>query len=115
MMSVGSSFAAVCSASIREDERAAVLDALRSTGRTIVDLGFDQVLGFAGNLLELRSSDGGRVIAISQRAFDCLLPEQRDMLQGSGRIVSAAIPTIETLGGGSVRCMLAELFLPRKH
>jgi hypothetical protein len=115
MMSVGSSFAAVCSASIREDERAAVLDALRSTGRTIVDLGFDQVLGFAGNLLELRSSDGGRVIAISQRAFDCLLPEQRDTLQGSGRIVSAAIPTIETLGGGSVRCMLAELFLPRKH
>lgn len=114
MMSVGTSFAVVCSASIREDERAGVLDALRSTGRTVVDLSFEQMLGFAGNLLELRSGEGGRVVAISQRAIDVLQPEQREILRGDGRIVSAAIPTIETLGGGSVRCMLAEVFLPRK-
>ena len=114
MMSVGTSFAAVCSASIREDERAAVIDSLRSGGRAIVDLSFEQMLEFAGNLLELRNAGGERVIALSQRAFEALSPQQLEALQGSGRIVAAAIPTIETLGGGSVRCMLAEVFLPRK-
>lgn len=114
MMSVGTSFAVVCSASIRDDERGGVLDALRSSGRTIVDLDFEQMLGFAGNLLELRSEAGRQVVAISQRAFEVLRPEQREILQREGSIVPAAIPTIETLGGGSVRCMLAEVFLPRK-
>jgi hypothetical protein len=88
---------------------------LRSTGRTVVDLGFEQMNAFAGNLLELQSASGERVVAISQRAFTALSSEQRATLQGhADRIVAAAIPTIETLGGGSVRCMLAEVFLPRK-
>jgi hypothetical protein len=115
MMSVGTSFAAVCSASIREDERAAVIGALRSTGRTVIDLGFEQMSAFAGNLLELRSASGERVVALSQRALAALSPAQRSTLQGhADRIVAADIATIETLGGGSVRCMLAEVFLPRK-
>lgn len=115
LMSVGTRFAAVCADCIREDERAAVLDALRSTGHTIVDLSTAQMANFAGNMLELGTSAGESIVAMSNRARDALSPLQRDLIrEHAGPIVSAPIPTIETLGGGSVRCMLAEIHLPRK-
>jgi hypothetical protein len=115
LMSVGERFAAVCLSAIREDEREGVLNQLRSTGRTVIDLSMEQMNAFAGNMLELGSSHGGSVVAMSQRACDALTAEQRAALESSaGPIVAADIPTIERLGGGSVRCMLAELHLPKK-
>ncbi|HEX4971577.1 MAG TPA: arginine deiminase-related protein [Burkholderiales bacterium] len=115
LMCVGTRFAAVCSACIREDERAAVIDALRTTGHSIVDLSMEQLAAFAGNMLELRSARAGGVVAMSTRARDSLSPQQRGLIeQHAGPIVAAPIPTIETLGGGSVRCMLAEIHLPKK-
>lgn len=115
LMSVGERFAAICSSAIREDARDGVLRQLRSTGRTVVDLSLEQMSAFAGNILELGSSLTGSVVAMSERARDALTAEQRASLESSaGPIVAAAIPTIETLGGGSVRCMLAELHLPKK-
>ena len=115
LMSVGERFAAVCSSAIREDERSAVLDQLRGTGRAIVDLSLEQMNAFAGNMLELGSSLTGSVLAMSERARAALTAEQQQALQSnSGPIVAAPIPTIERLGGGSVRCMLAEVHLPRK-
>jgi hypothetical protein len=115
LMSVGERFAAVCTSSIREDERAAVLDMLQKSGRAIVELTLEQMAGFAGNMLELGSSRTGSVIAMSERARDVLTPDQRKTLESSaGAIVATAIPTIERLGGGSVRCMLAEVHLPKK-
>lgn len=116
LMSVGDKFAAICSESIREDERAAVLDTLRTSGHAILDLTLKQVEHFAGNMLELRSASGDSVVAMSTRALNALTPAQQEFLQAhSGRLVAAPIPTIETLGGGSVRCMLAEVHLPRKR
>ncbi|HEY0681384.1 MAG TPA: arginine deiminase-related protein [Steroidobacter sp.] len=115
LMSVGERFAAVCLNAIREDEREGVVNQLRGTGRAIVELSLDQMNAFAGNMLELASSLTGSVVAMSQRARDALTAEQRATLEASsGPIVTAAIPTIERLGGGSVRCMLAELHLPSK-
>jgi hypothetical protein len=115
LMSVGERFAAVCTTAIREDERAAVLDTLQKSGRAIVELTLQQMASFAGNMLELGSSRTGSVIAMSERALDVLTPEQRKTLESStGAIVATAIPTIERLGGGSVRCMLAEVHLPKK-
>jgi hypothetical protein len=114
LMCIGTHFAAVCSACIREDERDAVVGALRTTGHEIVDLSLEQLSEFAGNMLELRSTRGEPLIAMSQRALDSLSPQQRATLGRSGALIAAAIPTIETLGGGSVRCMLAEIHLPRK-
>jgi hypothetical protein len=115
LMCIGTRFAAICSACIREDERAAVIDALRTTGHTIVDLSMEQLGAFAGNMLELRSARSGHVVAMSSRALDSLSSQQRELIeQQGGPIVTAAIPTIETLGGGSVRCMLAEVHLERK-
>jgi hypothetical protein len=116
LMSVGATFAAICSESIREDERAGVLDALRSTGHAILDLSHAQLERFTGNMLELRSTNDETLVAMSTRALDALSPAQQEFLQAhAGRIVAAPIPTIETLGGGSVRCMLAEIHLPKKR
>jgi hypothetical protein len=115
LMYVGTRFAAVCSACIREDERAAVIDALRTTGHTMVDLSMEQLARFAGNMLELRSTQGDRIVAMSGCASDSLTSQQRELIeQQAGPIVCSGIPTIETLGGGSVRCMLAEIHLPKK-
>jgi hypothetical protein len=115
VMCVGSRFAAICSASIRESERMGVLETLRQTGHAIVDLTYEQMNEFAGNMLELRGADGAPIVAMSNRALASLTAEQRGAIEASaGRIVTAPIPTIETLGGGSVRCMLAEVGLPRR-
>lgn len=114
LMSVGERFAAVCAECIREDERAGVIDALRSTGRRVIELTLDQMTAFAGNMLEL-SSAKGPIVAMSARALEALSAAQREVLvECSGPIVASPIPTIETLGGGSVRCMLAEIFLPKR-
>ena len=114
LMNVGERMAVVCDAAIRrDDQRAAVLERLRSTGHELLQLDFDQLEAFAGNMLELRSSDGERVIAMSQRAYDSLRDEQLGVLQQNARIVTAAIDDIESSAGGSVRCMLAEVHLPR--
>jgi len=115
MMAVGERFAAVCSASIREDKRADVVEMLGRTGHAVLDLSHEQVLAFAGNMLELATASGGAIAAMSQRALDSLSPDQRSFIeQHAGPIVAVPIPTIETLGGGSARCMLAEVHLPRR-
>lgn len=115
LMCVGTRFAAVCSAAIREDARASVLGALRHSGHAVLELSFEQMHAFAGNMLELRNVRGERLVAMSTRAFQSLTNEQRAFInEHAGPIVHVAIPTIETLGGGSVRCMLAEVALPRK-
>ena len=110
LMSVGERFAAVCLEAIRADERAAVTDQLRASGRTLVELTVQQMAACAGNMLELGSSSSGSVVAMSTCARDALTEAQRQTLQEhSGPIVAVPIPTIEKLGGGSVRCMLAEV------
>ncbi len=115
LMCVGARFAAICPDCIRTDERGAVLDALRRSGHELVELSMEQLAAFAGNMLELRSARGTGVVAMSRTALDSLSAQQRATIERlGGPIVAAAIPTIETLGGGSVRCMLAEIHLPKK-
>lgn len=116
LMSVGTRFAAVCAACIREDAREAVLERLRVTGRALLELSYAQMHAFAGNLLEVRSDTGASVAALSQQALDSLSAQQRAFLmERVDQLIAVPIPTIETLGGGSVRCMLAEVHLPKKH
>lgn len=116
MMNVGERIAVVCDTSIaRDEQRQAVLDRLSSTGHTVIRLDFDQLDAFAGNMLELRGGDGDRVVAMSQQAFDSLRKDQVELLEQNGRIVTAVIDDIESSAGGSVRCMLAEVHLPRTN
>ncbi len=113
LMNIGESVAAICDVAItREDQRDAVLTRLEQTGHELLQLSFDQLDAFAGNMLELRNRDGDRVVAMSTRAWDSLSIAQRDILRANGKILTASIDTIEDSAGGSVRCMLAEIHLP---
>jgi hypothetical protein len=114
LMAIGSGFAVVCSESIVNDaHRTAVLSKLRSTGHTIVDITLAQMAQFAANVLEL-AVPNGKLIALSRTALDCLAPAQRRALESMATLISAEIPTIERIGGGGVRCMLAEIHLPKR-
>ncbi|MET4108115.1 citrulline utilization hydrolase CtlX [Hymenobacter sp. UYP22] len=114
MMCVGSGFAVVCLESIRsESERAAVVASLTGTGHEIIAISLEQVGRFAGNMLTVRPAAGPELVVLSQSAHDALTPSQRHRLSHYAELLPCAIPTIETIGGGSARCMLAEVFLPR--
>lgn len=112
LMMLGEALAVICAESIREDQRAAVLRSLAGTGHEVMQLSFAQLRAFAGNMLELRSSSGGRVVTLSRQALDSLTREQRDRLHANGDVVAVPIDVIEASAGGSVRCMLAEIHLP---
>ena len=112
LLGIGTRFAAVCTAAIADPaERHAVVARLEDTGHELVDLDFDQLETFAGNLLELRGSRGP-VIALSARALRSLDTGAQRALERHGELVTADVATIERIGGGSVRCMLAEVALP---
>ncbi|MCB2379009.1 amidinotransferase [Hymenobacter sp. BT635] len=116
MMCIGAEFAVVCLDSITDAaERATVVNSLTATGHEIVAISLAQVGEFAGNMLTLQPAGPAReLLAMSQRAYDALTPAQRTTLGRYCELLPLPIPTIETIGGGSARCMLAEVFLPVK-
>lgn len=114
MMWLGSKLAGVCLDAVPDpEEREALREALASQGRQIVEISADQMASFAGNMLELRSSTGRPVLALSEQALSCLDEAQLGVLREQAVLAAADIATIEKYAGGSVRCMLAENFLPR--
>lgn len=113
LMNVGEAIAVICSESIRDKaQRQAVLARLKRSGHEILDLNYDQLDAFAGNMLELRTASGERLVAMSSQAWNSLSGEQQDTLQANGKILHSPIENIESSAGGSVRCMLAEIHLP---
>jgi len=115
MLSIGNYFAAICAEAIPADQRERVLDRLHTTRADIVQLTQAQVADFAGNMLELATAEGRSIVTMSKRAANVLTSEQLNRLHCvSGGIVTVPLSTIETLGGGSARCMLAELHLTHK-
>jgi hypothetical protein len=114
MMAIGERFALLCPDAIPDpQQRATVIRELGQSGHEPVMISTAQMNGFAGNLLALKSGHGEPLIAMSTAAWDCLAPGEHRALERHGTIVTAPIPTIERHGGGSVRCMIAEVFLPR--
>jgi hypothetical protein len=114
LMAIGSRFAVLCSDSIvNEEHRAAVLARLRATGHDVVEISLEQMTRFAGNVLELAAPQGN-LIALSTTAWGSLTAPQRRMLESQAAVMPAEIPTIERIGGGGVRCMLAEIHLPKR-
>ena len=114
LMNIGEELTVICDSAIeREDQREAVLKSLESTGHEVITLSHDQMDAFAGNMLELRAANGERLVAMSQQALDSLSASQLEKIESNARIVSASIDKIESSAGGSVRCMLAEIHLPR--
>jgi hypothetical protein len=114
MMNVGEKTAVICAEAIPDDgQRDAVLARLRVTGHDVIEIRMDQMESFAGNMLELRAASGNTMIAMSGQALRSLDGDQLAALACNSTIVSAPIEHIERSAGGSVRCMLAEIHLPR--
>ena len=114
LLSLGTRFAVLCLEAVAAEDRKPLTGAIEASGRTIVELSFDQLRCFGCNLLELRNRSGEPIIALSTKAKTNLRPAQvRQMEELGGELVDADIPTIEAVGGGSVRCMIAEIHLPR--
>ena len=112
LMNIGEDLAIICEEAISNaDQRMAVLKQLTLTGHKILSLRFDQLTSFAGNMLELQSESGGRVVVMSSAARQVLTDSQWEIIDKNATIVSASINNIEQLAGGSVRCMLAEVHL----
>ena len=109
MMSIGDDFILVCFQSIvDEDERKKVKESIESTGRNIIEIDLKQMESFAGNLLQL-GEPGNKVVVISNLAFSSLTTNQKQILSTESKILNIPIPVIQKCGGGSVRCMIAEL------
>ena len=115
MMSIGSGYAVVCLDCIdSDDERKQVVDAIAQDGLELVAITEEQVNQFAGNMLEL-TRDEGPVLVMSASAYQSLVPGQIEKLQQHTTLLHAPLPTIETCGGGSARCMIAEIHLPKQN
>jgi len=115
MMSIGSGYAVVCLNCIDSDEeRKQVVDAIAQDGLELIAITEEQVNQFAGNMLEL-TGDDGPVLVMSASAYQSLVPEQIEKLQQHTTLLHAPLPTIETCGGGSARCMIAEIHLPKQN
>lgn len=115
IMHVGVDYAVLCLASIKnEKERQQVVDSLTNTNHAIIDISMAQVHHYAGNMLQVKSSDDTLYTILSQQAYDSLTEAQRQQLETHTTLLPVSIDTIETVGGGSVRCMMAELFLDKK-
>ncbi|MGB5941370.1 MAG: arginine deiminase-related protein [Leeuwenhoekiella sp.] len=114
MMCIADNFAVICLSSIDDSkERKAVLTHLRDSGKEIIDITEKQMHQFAGNMLQLSNYKDEKFLVMSKSAHQSLTPGQIDIINKHCKILSSDLSTIETCGGGSARCMMAEVFLPR--
>jgi len=115
MMGIGSKYCVICLNAIdHPQDRQVVRDSLKSSGRKIIEISEAQMLQFAGNILAVENRDGKEFCVMSSTAHASLRPDQLELLSKYATIIHSPLPTIELLGGGSARCMIAEIFLPVK-
>ena len=115
MMCIGDTFAVICADCIDDKkERKMVLDSLRGDEKEVILITEAQVNCFAGNMLEVKGNDDRRYLVMSQSAHQSLTKKQIAQLEEHVTIISSNLDTIEACGGGSARCMMAEIFLPRE-
>ncbi len=113
MMCLGESYAVICLDSIDDKkEKKNVVHHLKESGKEIIAITESQMHQFAGNMLQLASADGQRYLVMSSAAYNSLHAEQLAKLEKHNPIIHSSLDTIETCGGGSARCMMAEVFLP---
>ncbi|QEC70214.1 amidinotransferase [Panacibacter ginsenosidivorans] len=115
IMHLGETYAVICMESItNETERIAVSQLLISTGHEVIPISLKQVHAFAGNMLQVKNTKGEKFTILSKSAYNSLTKEQKNILQHHTTLLPVDITTIETIGGGSTRCMMAEIFLEKK-
>lgn len=115
MMALGETFVVICLDTVRdEEEKQSLLKKFYETEKEVIEITLDQMMHFAGNMLQVRNQQGKTFLVMSEQAYQSLEPSQIKKIEKHTQILHIPIPTIETLGGGSVRCMMAEVFLPKK-
>ena len=113
MMSVGEKFAVLCLDAIRDEgQQEQILDSFARTGHKVIAISYEQMNSFAGNIIEVKTENKEPVVLLSQTAFNSLLPGQVNAISAFADLLPIPIPTIEKIGGGSVRCMVAGIHLP---
>lgn len=114
MMCVAETFAVVCLSSIDDkSERKNLLKSLKEDKKQVIDITEEQVTSFAGNMLQVKGANDELFLVMSQAAHDCLTQSQKSQINRHCKIISSSLATIEACGGGSARCMMAEVFLPK--
>ena len=115
MMCVADQFVVICLDCIDDEtERVNVVNAIVNSGKEIIEISESQMQRFAGNMLQLQNPEGKKFLVMSLSAYQSLTPEQISNLEKYSEIIYSDLETIETNGGGSARCMLAEVFLEKK-
>lgn len=115
MMCLGNKFAVVCEDSIQNEyEKIALQQLLSSTQKEIISISLQQMNSFAGNMLQVKNKDEEIFLIMSQTAYNSLSQQQIKKLSSFNNLLPIAVPTIENVEGGSVRCMMAEIFLDKK-
>ena len=116
MMALAETFVVICLETIRdENERAELLSHFARTNKEVVEISLAQMMAFAGNMLQVRNTQGALFLVMSEQAYRSLNTSQITTIQQHCNILYSPIDTIETYGGGSARCMMAEVFLPAKN
>ncbi|WP_288446215.1 citrulline utilization hydrolase CtlX [uncultured Chryseobacterium sp.] len=115
MMCVADQFVVICLDCIDDElEREKVIETIKGSGKEIIEISEEQMQQFAGNMLQVQNKEGVKFLVMSQTAYQSLSPEQVSAIEKYCEIIYSDLNTIEVNGGGSARCMLAEIFLPKK-
>jgi hypothetical protein len=113
LLSLGTRFAVLCTDAVTAEYREILIGEIDRSDRTLIEVDYEQMKQFACNLIELKGRGGSPVIALSSVARRGFRPDQLRSLESFAELAEADIPTIESVGGGSVRCMIADIHLPR--
>lgn len=119
VMTLGKEFVIICSkcitpnpASREKGEKEKVISSLKNSGKEIIEISIEQMNHFAGNMLQIKNRDGKNLLVLSAQAKSSLTANQLEKIKNHTEIIVVDIPVIEQIGGGSVRCMMAEIFCP---
>lgn len=115
MMCVADKYVVICLECIPDEkEQKTVIDSIERSGKEIIEISFDQMNNFAGNMLQVNNTGGIKYLVMSTQAYQALNPKQVTKLESFNEIIHSSLNTIEKNGGGSARCMMAEVHLPTK-
>lgn len=115
MMALGTDFVVICLDSVPDAaEKAMLQQQFKTVGKTIIEISLEQMMAFAGNMLQVKNQEGQPILVMSEQAYQSLRPEQLNQIEQHTRVLYSPLRIIEQYGGGSARCMMAEIFLQER-
>ncbi len=114
LLAIGEGFAIICKAILDRDDTANVINSLHGSGLEVINISYEQMKHFAGNMIHLKNKEGRSYLVMSKSAYDILEEKQKNQLSKYADLIYSDLNTIEGIGGGSARCMIAGIYLPKK-